>query len=100
MKKLELILIAGAVTGLLLALFNVPNYTIILSVFFLVLSLLYFYLGFAILTAFIYGKYSQLNPIRDSVRGESGLPSAPVLPFLRLPLELCPPFLTTRWQKP
>lgn len=48
MKKLELILIAGAGLGLLMALFNVPTYTIVISVFFLVLSLLYFYLGFAL----------------------------------------------------
>jgi hypothetical protein len=48
MKKLELILIAGAGLGLLMALFNVPTYTIVISAFFLVLSLLYFYLGFAL----------------------------------------------------
>ena len=48
MKKLELILIAGPIIGLLLSLFNVPSHTLILSVFFLVLSLLYFYLGFAL----------------------------------------------------
>jgi hypothetical protein len=48
MKKLEMILIAGAIIGLLLSLFNVPVHTLIVSAFFLVLSLLYFYLGFAL----------------------------------------------------
>jgi len=48
MKKLEIILLTGAILGLLLSLFNVPSHTLILSAFFLVLSLLYFYLGFAL----------------------------------------------------
>lgn len=48
MKKLELILIAGAVVGLLLALLNVPHHSVIVSFLFMLLSLLYFYFGFAL----------------------------------------------------
>lgn len=48
MKKLEIILIAGAVVGLLLALFDVPLHSLIVSLFFMTLALLYFYLGFAL----------------------------------------------------
>lgn len=43
-----MILIAGAVIGLLMAILNVPSHSLIVSVFFLALSLLYFYLGFAL----------------------------------------------------
>ncbi len=79
MKKLELILIAGAVTGLLLALLNVPTYTIIVSVFFLVLSLLYFYLGFAIFNGihlrkiFTAESYTGLGPWRIGVAIGTGI---------------------------
>ena len=48
MKKLEMILIAGAVVGLLMTLFDIPLNTLIVSLFFLVLALLYIYLGFAL----------------------------------------------------
>lgn len=48
MKKLEIILIAGAVLGLLLTLLNVPFSSLVVSIFFLALGLLYFYLGFAL----------------------------------------------------
>lgn len=48
MKKLELILIAGAVVGLLLALLNVPHHSLIVSFLFMLLGLLYFYFGFAL----------------------------------------------------
>lgn len=48
MKKLEITLIVGAAIGLLLAILNVPSHSLIVSVFFLVLSILYFYLGFAL----------------------------------------------------
>ena len=40
MKKLELILIAGAIIGLLMALFNVPLHSLIISVFLILLILL------------------------------------------------------------
>jgi len=48
MKKIEMILIFGAIIGLLLALFGVPLNSLIVSVFFVALGLLYFYLGFAL----------------------------------------------------
>jgi putative Mn2+ efflux pump MntP len=49
MKKLELVLIIGAVVGLVMMLFNVPLDSMIVSVFFITLGCLYFYLGFALL---------------------------------------------------
>jgi len=49
MKKLELILIIGSVVGLLMSLFDVPQNSLIVGLSFLPLSLLYFYLGFALL---------------------------------------------------
>jgi uncharacterized membrane protein len=48
MKKLEIILITGAIIGLLLALFNTPLDSLIASVFFITLSCLYYFLGFAL----------------------------------------------------
>ena len=48
MKKIEVILIIGAVIGLLLAIFHVPLSPLIVSLFFVSLGLLYFYLGFAL----------------------------------------------------
>jgi uncharacterized membrane protein len=48
MKKLEMILIVGAVVGLLMALFDLPLNSLVVSLFFLVLALMYFYLGFAL----------------------------------------------------
>ncbi|MCK7540988.1 MAG: hypothetical protein MZV63_63910 [Marinilabiliales bacterium] len=48
MKKLEIILIIGAVIGLLMALLNVPLNALVVSVCFLMLGLLYLYLGFAL----------------------------------------------------
>jgi uncharacterized membrane protein len=48
MKKLEIILITGAIIGLLLALFNTPLDSLVVSVLFTTLSCLYFYLGFAL----------------------------------------------------
>jgi hypothetical protein len=48
MKKLEMILIAGAVVGLLMALFDLPLSSLIVSLFYMVLALIYFYLGFAL----------------------------------------------------
>ena len=43
-----MILIIGAIIGLLLALFNIPLDSVIVSVFFMTLGCLYFYLGFAL----------------------------------------------------
>lgn len=48
MKKLELFLIAGAIVGFLLALFDIPLDSVIASVFFTLLGCLYFYFGFAL----------------------------------------------------
>ena len=47
-RKLEIILIIGAVLGLLLALLNVPLSSLIVSLFCVALGILYFYLGFAL----------------------------------------------------
>lgn len=48
MKKLEIILIIGSLIGFLMALFSLPLNSLIMSVFFSALGLLYFYLGFAL----------------------------------------------------
>lgn len=48
MKKLEFILIAGALIGLLLSLIKVPYHSVFVSVFLLTLGTLYLYLGFAL----------------------------------------------------
>ncbi len=48
MKKFEILLIAGAIIGLLLVLFNTPLDSLIVSVFFITLSCLYYILGFAL----------------------------------------------------
>ena len=48
MKKLELVLIAGALIVLLLTLLKVPYLSAVASVFLLVLGTIYLYLGFAL----------------------------------------------------
>jgi putative Mn2+ efflux pump MntP len=48
MKKTELILIAGGVTGIVMALFDLPLYRLVAPLFLLPLALLYLYLGFAL----------------------------------------------------
>ncbi len=48
MKKLEIVLIAGAVIGLLMSLFDVPLNSLFVSLFYFALGLLYFYFGFAL----------------------------------------------------
>jgi len=48
MKKLEVILIIGAVIGLFLVLFNVPLHTLVVTLFFPALGVLYYCLGFAL----------------------------------------------------
>jgi len=48
MKKLEIILIIGAAIGILMMFLNVPLNSLVVSVCFLMLSVLYFYLGFAL----------------------------------------------------
>lgn len=49
MKKIEIGLIAGSLAGFLLKIFDVPLSSLIVSLFLLSLSCLYFYLGFALL---------------------------------------------------
>ena len=48
MKKLEIILIIGAIIGFLMVQLSVPLNSVVVSLFFGVLGLLYFYLGFAL----------------------------------------------------
>jgi len=48
MKKTELILVAGAIIGIVMVLFDVPLHSLVLSLFLLPLELLYLYLGFAL----------------------------------------------------
>jgi len=48
MKKIELILIAGAAAGFLLSLLNVPFMHLIESILIVILATLYLYLGFAL----------------------------------------------------
>jgi putative Mn2+ efflux pump MntP len=79
MKKVEIILMAGAVIGLLMSLFAVPLYSLIVSVFFITLGLLYFYLGFAILNGirlrniFKAESYTGIGPWRISIAIGSGI---------------------------
>jgi hypothetical protein len=48
MKKLELILIAGAAVSIILTILNIPLHSMLVSVFLLPLSILYLYLSFAL----------------------------------------------------
>ena len=79
MKKLELILIAGAVVGLLLALLNVPHHTVIVSLFLAPLGILYMYLGFAFFNDIPFGKifkaesYRGIGPWRIATAIGAGL---------------------------
>ncbi|MDT8374318.1 MAG: hypothetical protein RQ737_10095 [Bacteroidales bacterium] len=79
MKKLEMILIIGVVVGLLMALFDIPLSSLIVSLFFLVLALLYFYLGFALFNGirfrgiFKAESYKGLGPWRIAVAIGTGL---------------------------
>jgi hypothetical protein len=56
MRKLELILITGALIGLLMAILNVPFHSVIASVFLLALGTIYLYLGFALFNEIQLGK--------------------------------------------
>ena len=79
MKKPEVILIIGAVVGLLMSLFDVPLYSLIVSVFFIALGLLYFYLGFALLNGirlpsiFKADSYKGIGPWRIAIAIGSGI---------------------------
>jgi hypothetical protein len=79
MKKLEIILMVGASTGLLLALLNVPLSSLIVSIFYVVLGLLYFYLGFALLNGIRFrdilkvDSYRGIGPWRIAIAIGSGI---------------------------
>lgn len=79
MKKLELILIAGAAIGLLLALLNVPYHSVIVTFLFMALSFLYFYLGFALFNSIHLRKifkaesYKGIGPWRIAIAIGTGI---------------------------
>ncbi len=79
MKKPELILIAGAIIGILMALLNVPFHSLITSVFLVVLGTVYLYLGFALFNEIPIRKifnsesYKGLGPWRIVVAAGTGL---------------------------
>ncbi len=79
MKKLEIILIIGAVVGLLLSLFNVPLISLIVSVFFIALGSIYFYLGFALLNGIRFRNilkaesYTGVGPWRIAIAIGTGI---------------------------
>lgn len=79
MKKLEIILIIGAVVGLLLSLFNVPLNSLIVSVFFIALGSIYFYLGFALLNGIRFRNilkaesYKGVGPWRIAIAIGTGI---------------------------
>lgn len=56
MKKLEFILITGALIGILMAIFGISFHSVIASVFLLTLGTLYLYLGFALFNDIPFGK--------------------------------------------
>ncbi len=79
MKKLELILIVGAIIGLLMTIFNLPLYSLIVSALFLILACLYFYLSFALLNniplrkIFESGSYKGIGTWRILIAIGTGL---------------------------
>ncbi|MFZ2285859.1 MAG: hypothetical protein WAV93_02635 [Bacteroidales bacterium] len=79
MKRLELILILGASIGLLLSLFNVTFSSLIVSLFFVALGLLYFYLGFALFNGihlrkiFDPASYKGIGSWRIAIAAGAGL---------------------------
>jgi len=79
MKKLEMILIIGAVVGLLMSLFDVPPTSLVVSLFFVALGLLYFYLGLALFNGirfrniFKADSYNGLGPWRIAIAIGTGI---------------------------
>ncbi len=79
MKKLEMILIAGAVVGLLMSLFDLSLTSLVVSLFFVSLGLLYFYLGFALFNLigfrniFKADSYKGLGPWRIAIAIGTGI---------------------------
>lgn len=74
-----MILIAGAIVGLLLALLSVPHHTVIVSLFLVPLGVLYLYLGFALFNNIPFSKifkaesYRGLGPWRIALAIGTGL---------------------------
>ena len=79
MKKLEIILIAGALIGFMLALFNLPYSSVIVTFLFMALSFLYFYLGFALFNGIHLRKifktesYKGIGPWRIAIAIGAGI---------------------------
>lgn len=79
MKKIEQIFIAGSVVGLLMSLFDIPLYSLIVSLSFMTLALIYFYLGFALFNNIRFRNilkaesYKGLGPWRISVAIGTGI---------------------------
>ena len=74
-----MILIAGAIIGFLLALFNLPYSSVIVTFLFMALSLLYFYFGFALFNGihlrqiFKTESYKGIGPWRIAVAIGAGI---------------------------
>ena len=64
MKKLELVLIIGAVVGLVMNLFNVPLDSLIVAVFLITLGCLYFYFGFALFNDIRFRDIFKADPYK------------------------------------
>ena len=79
MKKLEIILIIGAVVGLLMSLFDIPLNSLFVSLFYLALGLLYFYFGFALFNGirlrniFKVDSYKGVGPWRIAIAIGTGI---------------------------
>jgi len=79
MKKLEMILIIGAVVGLLMSLFDIPLNSLIVSVFFVALGLLFFYFGFALFNGirlrniFKAGSFKGVGPWKIAIAIGTGI---------------------------
>jgi len=74
-----MILIIGAVVGLLMSLFDVPLASLVVSLFFVALGLLYFYLGFALFNGIGFRNifkadfYKGLGPWRIAIAIGTGI---------------------------
>jgi len=74
-----MILISGAILGILMALLNIPLDSLIVSVFFITLGCLYFYLGFALLNniplrkIFKADSYKSIGPWKILIAIGTGL---------------------------
>lgn len=74
-----MILIIGAVVGLLMSLFDVPLTSLVVSLFYVALGLLYFYLGFALFNGIGFrnilkaDSYKGLGPWRIAIAIGTGI---------------------------